>query len=111
MAHRAEGTTYGIAQFAPIACAGPPLSAEIDAPTKALAPAPAPLAAIVVGPKVSTKLTILQSLADKAPAHRGRRHCHHLHAGGRAAHRQEPGRARPAGRCQGRDGRDEGPWC
>ena len=62
-AHRAEGTTYGIAQYAPIACAGPLLSAEIDALTKALARPQRPLAAIVAGSKVSTKLTILQSLA------------------------------------------------
>ena len=48
-AHRAEGTTYGIAQFAPIACAGPLLSAEIDAITKALANPKRPLAAIVAG--------------------------------------------------------------
>ncbi|SEA25537.1 phosphoglycerate kinase [Acidovorax soli] len=64
-AHRAEGTTYGIAQYAPVACAGPLLSAEIDALTKALAQPQRPLAAIVAGSKVSTKLTILQSLADK----------------------------------------------
>ncbi len=64
-AHRAEGTTYGIAQFAPIACAGPLLSAEIDALNKALAAPARPLAAIVAGSKVSTKLTILKSLADK----------------------------------------------
>ena len=64
-AHRAEGTTYGIAQFAPIACAGPLLSAEIDAIQKALAHPKRPLAAIVAGSKVSTKLTILKSLADK----------------------------------------------
>jgi len=62
-AHRAEGTTYGIAQFAPIACAGPLLAAEIDAITKALANPKRPLAAIVAGSKVSTKLTILQSLS------------------------------------------------
>ncbi|OJX34026.1 MAG: phosphoglycerate kinase [Burkholderiales bacterium 68-12] len=62
-AHRAEGTTYGIAQFAPIACAGPLLAAEIDAIGKALAQPRRPLAAIVAGSKVSTKLTILQSLA------------------------------------------------
>lgn len=62
-AHRAEGTTYGIAQFAPVACAGPLLSAEIDAISKALAAPARPLAAIVAGSKVSTKLTILQSLA------------------------------------------------
>ena len=62
-AHRAEGTTYGIAQYAPIACAGPLLGAEIDAITKALAQPQRPLVAIVAGSKVSTKLTILQSLA------------------------------------------------
>lgn len=64
-AHRAEGTTYGIAQFAPVACAGPLLSAEIDALTKALAQPQRPLVAIVAGSKVSSKLTILKSLADK----------------------------------------------
>ncbi|MDR6213444.1 phosphoglycerate kinase [Paracidovorax wautersii] len=64
-AHRAEGTTYGIAEYAPIASAGPLLSAEIDAITKALAQPARPLAAIVAGSKVSTKLTILKSLADK----------------------------------------------
>jgi phosphoglycerate kinase len=62
-AHRAEASTYGIAQFAPIACAGPLLSAEIDAITKAFATPKRPLLAIVAGSKVSTKLTILQSLA------------------------------------------------
>ena len=62
-AHRAEGTTYGIAQFAPVACAGPLLAAEIDAISKALANPKRPLAAIVAGSKVSTKLTILKSLA------------------------------------------------
>jgi phosphoglycerate kinase len=62
-AHRAEGTTYGIAQFAPIACAGPLLAAEIDAIGKALASPKRPLAAIVAGSKVSTKLTILKSLS------------------------------------------------
>ena len=63
-AHRAEGTTYGIAQFAPIACAGPLLAAEIDAIGKALANPKRPLAAIVAGSKVSTKLTILKSLSN-----------------------------------------------
>jgi phosphoglycerate kinase len=62
-AHRAEGTTYGIAQFAPIACAGPLLSAEIDAIHTALANPRRPLVAIVGGSKVSSKLTILQSLS------------------------------------------------
>ena len=64
-AHRAEGTTYGIAQYAPVACAGPLLAAEIDAISKALANPKRPLVAIVAGSKVSTKLTILQSLASK----------------------------------------------
>ncbi|MBI5259655.1 MAG: phosphoglycerate kinase [Burkholderiales bacterium] len=64
-AHRAEGTTYGIAQFAPVACAGPLLAAEIDAIGKALANPKRPLVAIVAGSKVSTKLTILQSLSSK----------------------------------------------
>jgi len=62
-AHRAEASTYGIAQFAKIACAGPLLAAEIDAITKALANPKRPLVAIVAGSKVSTKLTILQVLA------------------------------------------------
>ena len=64
-AHRAEASTYGIAQFAPIACAGPLLAAEIDAITKALANPRRPLVAIVAGSKVSTKLSILQALASK----------------------------------------------
>jgi phosphoglycerate kinase len=64
-AHRAEGTTYGIAEYARIACAGPLLSAEIDAITKALAAPARPLVAIVAGSKVSTKLTILQALSSK----------------------------------------------
>jgi len=64
-AHRAEASTYGIAQFAKVACAGPLLAAEIDAITKALAHPRRPLVAIVAGSKVSTKLTILQSLAGK----------------------------------------------
>ena len=64
-AHRAEASTYGIAQFAPVACAGPLLAAEIDAITKALKAPRRPLVAIVAGSKVSTKLTILESLANK----------------------------------------------
>ncbi len=62
-AHRAEASTYGIAQFAPVACAGPLLAAEIDAITKALTNPKRPLVAIVAGSKVSTKLTILNALA------------------------------------------------
>jgi phosphoglycerate kinase len=62
-AHRAEASTYGIAQFAKIACAGPLLAAEMDAISKSLANPKRPLVAIVAGSKVSTKLTILKSLA------------------------------------------------
>ena len=62
-AHRAEASTYGVAEFAPVACAGPLLAAEIDAVTKALAQPRRPLVAIVAGSKVSTKLSILRSLA------------------------------------------------
>jgi phosphoglycerate kinase len=64
-AHRAEASTFGIAQFAKIACAGPLLAAEIDAITKALANPKRPLVAIVAGSKVSTKLTILKALSSK----------------------------------------------
>jgi len=64
-AHRAEASTYGIAQYAKVACAGPLLAAEIDAVTRALTDPKRPLVAIVAGSKVSTKLTILTSLADK----------------------------------------------
>jgi phosphoglycerate kinase len=64
-AHRAEATTYGIAEYAKTACAGPLLSAEIDAISRALANPKRPLAAIVAGSKVSTKLSILDALASK----------------------------------------------
>ena len=64
-AHRAEATTHSIARFAPIACAGPLLAAEIDALGRALAHPARPLVAIVAGSKVSTKLTILKSLAAR----------------------------------------------
>ena len=64
-AHRAEATTYGIAQFAPVACAGPLLAAEVDAISKALAHPRHPLVAIVAGSKVSTKLTVLKNLAAR----------------------------------------------
>ncbi|NKC16845.1 MAG: phosphoglycerate kinase [Gammaproteobacteria bacterium] len=62
-AHRAHASTHGVAQFAPIACAGPLLSAELDALGRALESPARPLAAIVGGSKVSTKLTVLESLA------------------------------------------------
>lgn len=63
-AHRAEASTYGIAQYAGIACAGPLLAAEMDAISIALTNPRRPLVAIVAGSKVSTKLTILKALAD-----------------------------------------------
>ncbi len=64
-AHRAEASTHGVARFAKAACAGPLLAAELDALGKALAAPQRPLIAIVAGAKVSTKLTILKSLAAK----------------------------------------------
>ena len=64
-AHRAQASTHGVAKFAPIACAGPLLSAELEALEKALAKPARPMAAIVGGSKVSTKLTVLESLSDK----------------------------------------------
>ncbi|KMN37202.1 phosphoglycerate kinase [Chromobacterium sp. LK1] len=64
-AHRAEASTHAVAQFAPTACAGVLLSAELEALGKALQAPARPLVAIVAGSKVSTKLTILESLADK----------------------------------------------
>lgn len=64
-AHRAEATTHGIAKFAKIACAGPLLAAELDALGAALKTPKRPMVAIVAGSKVSTKLTILKSLAEK----------------------------------------------
>jgi phosphoglycerate kinase len=67
-AHRAECTTHALALAAPVACAGPLLAAELDALGRALAEPARPLVAIVGGSKVSTKLTILESLADKVDA-------------------------------------------
>ncbi|HVN36064.1 MAG TPA: phosphoglycerate kinase [Casimicrobiaceae bacterium] len=64
-AHRAEATTHGIAKYAPVACAGPLMAAELDALGKALAHPARPLVAIVGGSKVSTKLTVLKALAAK----------------------------------------------
>ncbi|MEO5606915.1 MAG: phosphoglycerate kinase, partial [Polaromonas sp.] len=64
-AHRVQATTYGVAQYAPVACAGPLLAAEMDALMAALAGPKRPLVAIVAGSKVSTKLTVLKSLGDK----------------------------------------------
>ncbi|TAJ52950.1 MAG: phosphoglycerate kinase [Nevskiaceae bacterium] len=65
-AHRAECSTHGVGKFAPVACAGPLLAAELDALGKALATPKRPLAVIVGGSKVSTKLDLLNSLADVA---------------------------------------------
>lgn len=64
-AHRAQASTYGIAQYAPVACAGILLTEELDALTKALSNPARPMVAIVGGSKVSTKLTVLESLSDK----------------------------------------------
>ena len=64
-AHRAEATTHGIAKYATVACAGPLMAAELDALSKALHSPQKPLVAIVAGSKVSTKLTILKTLANK----------------------------------------------
>ncbi len=64
-AHRAEASTYGIAQYAPVACAGMLVTQELEALSKALANPARPMVAIVGGSKVSTKLTVLESLAEK----------------------------------------------
>ncbi|WPC04851.1 phosphoglycerate kinase [Pseudomonas benzenivorans] len=63
-AHRAQGSTHGVAKFAPVACAGPLLAAELDALGKALGNPAQPMAAIVAGSKVSTKLDVLNSLSQ-----------------------------------------------
>jgi phosphoglycerate kinase len=72
-AHRAQASTHGVAKYAPIACAGPLLSAELDALESATANPEKPLVAIVGGSKVSTKLDVLETLADL---------CDHLIVGG-----------------------------
>tara|TARA_B100000795_G_scaffold55472_1_gene36513 strand:+ start:1112 stop:2275 length:1164 start_codon:yes stop_codon:yes gene_type:complete len=64
-AHRAQASTHGVAKYAPIACAGPLLAKELDALAHALATPKKPIAAIVGGSKVSTKLMVLENLADK----------------------------------------------
>ncbi len=64
-AHRAQASTHGVAKYAPIACAGPLLAKELDALEKAIADPAAPVAAIVGGSKVSTKLMVLETLAEK----------------------------------------------
>ena len=64
-AHRAQASTHGVGRFAPVSCAGPLLAAELDALGKALQTPKRPLVAIVGGSKVSTKLTVLESLSEK----------------------------------------------
>ena len=64
-AHRAQGSTHGVARFAPVACAGPLLAAELDALARALDKPAKPMAAIVAGSKVSTKLDVLNALSEK----------------------------------------------
>jgi phosphoglycerate kinase len=64
-AHRAQASTHGVAKYAPVACAGPLLAGELDALEKALANPARPMIAIVGGSKVSTKLTVLETLSDK----------------------------------------------
>lgn len=64
-AHRAEASTHGVGRFAPVACAGPLLEGELNALEKALANPARPMVAIVGGSKVSTKLTVLETLAEK----------------------------------------------
>lgn len=64
-AHRAQASTHGVAKFAPVACAGPLLAAELDNLEKALANPARPMVAIVGGSKVSTKLTVLETLSEK----------------------------------------------
>jgi len=64
-AHRAQASTHGVGKFAPVACAGPLLAGELEALAQALETPAQPLAAIVGGSKVSTKLTVLEALSDK----------------------------------------------
>ena len=64
-AHRAQASTHGVAKYAPVACAGPLLEGELNALEQALANPARPMVAIVGGSKVSTKLTVLETLSDK----------------------------------------------
>ncbi len=110
-AHRAEASTHGVARFAPVACAGPLLVGELEALEKALQKPARPLVAIVAGSKVSTKLTVLESLlAQSRSADRRRRHRQHLPGGhrrgrgqvavreGHAGHRAQASGAGPGAR-------------
>ena len=106
-AHRAEATTHGIAKYAPVACAGPLLAAELDALGKALHHPERPLVAIVGGAKVSTKLTILKSLRREGrPAGGRRRHREYIHAGRRI---RDVGKSRIAARTRCRKPRPSSP--
>ena len=105
-AHRAEASTYGIAKFAPVACAGMLLTEELDALDKALANPARPMVAIVGGSKVSTKLTVLESLSEKVDQTGGRRrHRQHLPQGHRQERRQVAVRGRPGADRPGADRR------
>ena len=85
-AHRAEASTHGVARFAPVACAGPLLADELDALETALEKPKRPLVAIVGGSKVSTKLTVLESLLEQGrQADRRRRHRQHVPRRARAS--------------------------
>ena len=109
-AHRAEASTYGIAQFAPVACAGMLLAEELDALDKALANPARPMVAIVGGSKVSTKLTVLEALSEKVrPAGGRRRHRQHLPQGHRQERRQVAVRGRPGAHRPGADEEDDRP--
>ena len=88
-AHRAEASTHGVAKFAPVACAGPLLVAELEALERALAKPARPMVAIVAGSKVSTKLHGARGAARQGrQADRRRRHRQHLSGGDRRQGRQ-----------------------
>jgi phosphoglycerate kinase len=88
-AHRAQASTYGVAEFAPVACAGPLLTAELDALKKVLTSPTSPVVAIVGGAKVSTKLMLLEKLADSVD---------HLIVGGGIANTFLAAAGKPVGR-------------
>ena len=98
-AHRAEASTHGVAKFAPVAAAGILLTEELEALTKALLNPARPMVAIVGGSKVSTKLTVLESLSEKVRTAGGRRrYRQHLPQGSRQERRQVAVRRRPRSR-------------
>ncbi|KAI1695458.1 phosphoglycerate kinase domain-containing protein [Ditylenchus destructor] len=98
-AHRAEGSTHGVAKFAKVAAAGPLLAAELDALGKALGAPAQPMAAIVAGSKVSTSWTAQQPEPDLQPTDRWRRYRQHLPGRSRASRGQVPVRAGFARHC------------